>query len=831
MSLTAEADLKPDVVFLDREGERDTLLSCLPPSATAPALLVVRGPTGVGKSSLTDWVTDKIAGSTLSVKVDPYLRGQNIDPHRAYEGYYIQHCVSAISESVAAPSRSIDTFAEFVRSRGLKNLKGFDVRGTVREAASVPKLVGRAIDATERVTALGGYSPEALLKSDNRNAVEVCAEYFRYVANLAEFVLVIREAQHCDTTSLRTILRCFADDGKFYPLLEYTTETRSFQKRHHVQIEQFAVPRIWDIEMLPWAYVVELLERLGHHDQKVVGEFQARWDGNLRSLDELRFRVAYGSANISTQPNAQIPHSAVDAIKERLGELGRAERLALAILREHNEPIAREAFDAIWRTVDPKIGLPLRLPDVLAGLTGSLLSVSSAQIGLNNDDVASAISGMQDEALYKTDARRLLVDHYRKIIENSAEGSVERAVALRHTTRLAALLEDPALLETILEKLDGEIESKGDPTLYVDHVIGCIENTQDLGQGERSALAAWAARHAYRSSNFGLTLAAIDKGNLEGPIWESILAHALIEELREPEAREIASAMRAGLPFADADLMSDLILGNLDLVEGQLATCERRLTQTAAEAQRRKSVLLGHAYRLLESAVPMEEAIEYCDKSAEVYERASLQRSAAQSKLTATRHLARLGRTDEAKANIQIAESGLKDAASSRQFLLNNHAAVELLAVSPDFEAAEGNLRSALLLSRDKFSDLTILQNLAIAIWQARGAREAVSSVDQALRSMREVDSTTRLLADAIGHTAFMILSEAGDHERADEAVRFVTDTVGVDIRGSEYWSWRFGLTGEAPGIYAPHVLAKPYHPSFLSQWQLDWEVASVLFQ
>ena len=71
MSLTAEADLKPDVVFLDREGERDTLLSCLPPSATAPALLVVRGPTGVGKSSLTDWVTDKIAGSTLSVKVDP----------------------------------------------------------------------------------------------------------------------------------------------------------------------------------------------------------------------------------------------------------------------------------------------------------------------------------------------------------------------------------------------------------------------------------------------------------------------------------------------------------------------------------------------------------------------------------------------------------------------------------------------------------------------------------------------------------------------------------------------------------------------------------------
>ena len=248
------------------------------------------------------------------------------------------------------------------------------------------------------------------------------------------------------------------------------------------------------------------------------------------------------------------------------------------------------------------------------------------------------------------------------------------------------------------------------------------------------------------------------------------------------------------------------------------------------EATRRNSILLGHAYRLLESAVPMEEAIECCERSAQVYDAVGLKRSAAQSRLTATRHLARLGRLNEARSRLEFAGQELRDTASSRQFLLNNRAAVELLSVDPDYEAAEAELRNALLLSRDKFSDLTILQNLAIAIWQAHGARTAVPTVEQAIRAMREVDATTRLLADAVGHTAFMIYREAGEPEQSEAALRFVAETVGLDIKGNEFWSWRFGLGGRPPSTYAPHVLAKPFHPSFLSQWQLDWEVVSVLF-
>ena len=178
----------------------------------------------------------------------------------------------------------------------------------------------------------------------------------------------------------------------------------------------------------------------------------------------------------------------------------------------------------------------------------------------------------------------------------------------------------------------------------------------------------------------------------------------------------------ADLPYADADLVCDLILGNLDLVARDLEKCVMRLQSTAREAENRGSIVLGHVYRLLESAVGMEEAIEYCEKSARFYEEAGLARSAAQSHVTVTRHLARLGRIDEARSELDKASASLQDAASSRQLFLNNLAAVELLAGAPDFAGAEAHLRSALLLSRDKYSDLTILQNLAIAIWQGRRA-------------------------------------------------------------------------------------------------------------
>lgn len=829
--MNAKTGPNTEVIFLDREGERDTLLAALPPVATAPQLLVVRGPTGVGKSSLTDWVTATISPSISTITVDPHIRGSDRDPHRAYEGYYLQLCVAEVSEILSEAHSTIEPFPFFVQSRGWKNLKGFDMRGTVRDAASVPKLVGRAFDATERMTAKGAFAPEALLKSDDAIAVEICAEYFRYVTSELEFVLVLREAQHCDTTSLRHLLRCLSDEGVYYPLLEYTTSERKFQKRHQVQIDQIASPKIWDIDVLPWPYVTELLEQYGQHDQEVVGEFRARWDGNLRSVEELQFRVTIGSGNITTGLNQPLPHDAIDAIRQRMSELPRASRLALSILREHNEPISHEAFEVIWQSVDPALGLPLRISDVLDMLRDSYLSVTSAQIGLNNDDVASAISSITDAVLYTTGARRLLLRHYQDAAGNSQQASAGRAVALRHATRFAVLLQDPVALETTLNDLTLEIESKGDATIYVDQVVACLTDTDDLGKGERQALAAWAARIAYSSSNFGLAVKAIEIAGLTGPKWQSVLAHSLIEEVREPEAQEIATEIRAKLAFRDADLMSDLILGNLDLVKGNLDTCIQRLTRVVSDAKDRGSVLLGHAYRLLESAVPTDDAIDYCRLSAEFYDSAGLHRSAGQSRITVTRHLARLGRTDEALQQLDIASKQLVDVASSRQFFLNNRAAVEMLSPHPDFDAAASDLRSALLLSKDRFSDLTILQNLAISIWQGRSASDAIGTVEQAMRAMRDVDSTTCLMADTVGFTAYAVFKADGRQDDAKRVVDFIVDTVGINIDDSPYWAWRFGRSAKHPETYAANIMDKPYHPNFLSQWQLDWEVLRVLFE
>ncbi|MEM9249338.1 MAG: ATP-binding protein [Pseudomonadota bacterium] len=819
------------IVFLDREAERQALLGALPPEATDPQLLIVLGPTGVGKSALTEHVTAQIADQVAIVLVDPYLRGEDRDPDRAYQGYFLQQCAAAISEVAAQRGNGFETFDLFVKGRGAKNLKGYDVEGTIQDLASPHKTVRRVFDVTKRAGGFGSYAAANLLKSDQRFAIEVCADYVRHAASAVPFVLVIQEAQHCDTRSFRFILQCLKEGGLFFPLLEYTTDDQTFQKRHQIQIDRFGAHRALHIDVLPWEYVTELLERRGRHGQEVIGEFRAKWDGNLRIFTGLEHRLAYGDGALATPPNLALPYDAVDAMRERLGALTRAERLVLALLKEHNEPIASEVLDAVWHSIDPARGLPLRLADAVAGLSQSYLSRSGSQIGLNNDDIATALARMEDAALFAGDAQQILLAFYRGAVDSAREGSIERAVAMRHATRLAAALPDVAALEGLLTALEGEVEAKGDASLYVDHVVSSLIEIDDLGDGERRALAEWAARHAYRSSNFGLAAAAIEQGRLESPLWTCILAHCLIEEFREPEAREIANQLRQELPYDDADLVSDLILGNLDLVAGNLDTCARRLDKTATDAERRGSILLGHAYRLLESAVPIEDAIAYCRKSARFYDEAGLAQSAAQSRITVSRHLARLGLVEEAQIALSDASASLRDVASSRQFYLNNLAATNLLSREPDFSAAEADLRSALLLSQDKFSDLTILQNLAIAIWQGRGAKAARGTVEQTLNILRDVDATTAHLADTVTYVAFAILNEAGEREAAQHALSHLRNAFGFDIETNDYWSWRFGLSAKRPDTYADEIMAKPYHPSFLSQWQLDWEVAHALFR
>lgn len=820
-----------DIVFLDRDEERKTLLNSLPPQAVEKSLMVVRGPTGVGKSSLTSFVTKQVKSTVPTIDVDPYLRGSSKDPHRAHEGYFLQHCVMAISESVIADKFPVEPFNYYVETRGIKNLKGFDGKGALIDLTSINKMAKHAMDATDRVLAKGAHAPDVLINSDDALAVEICAEYFQYVADKLDFILLIREAQHFDTTSLRHLLRCFANGGKFYPILEYTTDDGTFKKQHHVQIYQFAKPKIWNIDVLPWPYVSELLERYGSHNQEVVGEFKARWNGNLRSLEELRLRVAFGNNKIKTQSNTPILHDPVEAVQARLTDLPRGCRFALSLLREHNEPMAHETFEVVWASLDPALGLPVRHTDVLEDLGESLLSKSPSQIGLNNDDIASAISSMQDNGAFEVSARRTLLKHYQQDYDSASVGSPIRAIALRHITRLAALLQDTVILEDALLNLEKEIETKGDPTHYVSQVVACLQTTTDLGKGERIALASWAARHAYRSSNFSLAIDAIEHGGLQSPKWTCLLAHALIEEQREPEAKEIAADLRENLPFRDADLMSDLILGNLDLVDDQLEKCRNRLEQSAEIANGRNSILAGHVYRLLESASTPEEAVKLCMRSAAVYEDRGLHRSAAQSRLTATRHLSKLDRIEEAQSIIDEISDDLKDTASSRQFYFNNRAAMEILKDIPNFEAAERDLKKALLLSRDRFTDLTILQNLAITIWQSRSAQQAVTTIEQALRMLKENDATARMMASSIGCAAIGIYRAMNDEDQAQSVIDLVNNELETEIEADKYWSWRFGFSDEAPAMFGANFMQKPFHPSFLSQWQLDWEVLDELFQ
>src|ERR1700731_2974655 len=217
--------------FVDREKELASLGRLLPPNASNPSIVIIRSPSGFGKSRLTDQMLPRMSDSGLWPSVvDPNIRAKSADI-QIYDGYFLQRAAFDLSERYPA-SGEYGNLRSFLKARRWKTAKEKKVYDLVRDLPGAKSAYSTALDYLQRLAAKGRYSPEEILASDTREAVRLCGEYVEYVARRKTIIFVIRETQHIDHESLRFLFQLNRAETRSHLLLEYTNEKGAFERDH-----------------------------------------------------------------------------------------------------------------------------------------------------------------------------------------------------------------------------------------------------------------------------------------------------------------------------------------------------------------------------------------------------------------------------------------------------------------------------------------------------------------------------------------------------------------------------------------------------------------------
>jgi hypothetical protein len=116
-----------------------------------------------------------------------------------------------------------------------------------------------------------------------------------FVLSGHRIALVIREVQHCDLQSLRTVL----ESSEVFPyldlILEYKSDTSQFEPSHQKLFLRLAGNRrnfhIRTLERLKSGHLEHLIRTNVDSDFAITAEAYISWSGNLYSVLEMQFQV------------------------------------------------------------------------------------------------------------------------------------------------------------------------------------------------------------------------------------------------------------------------------------------------------------------------------------------------------------------------------------------------------------------------------------------------------------------------------------------------------------------------------------------------------------
>lgn len=826
-------DTSDDLEFINRDDELNFLQKCLTKTDGHPALVVIRSPSGFGKSSLTDRLssTSYLLGRAFCV-VDPSIRGR-AGAISVYDGFFLQRIAERLDEMAHTIIYDWPTLSDFLKQRKKQLLAAKSLFDLISEMPSLGQAYRLMFDYAARVFSFGRYAPTKLLVSDEAGAIAICSAYAEHIMERHKLIIVLREVQHIDLHSLRTLLLLSERHNDPDIIVEYSSESGQFEPEHQKLFLRAAEKRkdikLLDLLRLNEDHLESLIRRNVSTDFNLTSDYYLTWDGNLRSIVELKFRVGIGQSLKDSKKIVHVLANITDTIADHIKNLTNLEKLLLAVVFAHIEPLSQSVIFGVIQRINPRerqseVGRALALLED----RHFFLARSRASLSIRNDTISSALHKSEFMRGPIALSERALRDYYWETLtgQTSVDGFTE---SVRQYFRLCARTKDIHGLVHAVNHLSDKIKITQDQSIYVDVIATAIESDPDLYSGNYEGLIEWAAEVAYSTSDWQRVLKLLslkDKGTAYSDLMR---ACALQEVGGHDKALVIVRSIRYKnsnpVVLLAADLIEALVVG----CQGDHEITRKILESIVGSEIYSFSPLVGYAYRFFEIVDSLEDRLKHLKRSIEWFEKHNLPKSKAYSQLPTAMMLARLGNIEEAQDLLEEATYVLSKEIRDQYIILNNTGAVELLSDKPNFQRCRDIFNAALRFARDDFSELTILSNLSLAHLGLGEIKEASKCADECLAILEDHDFADTDIYWPVCFNMTVVYAAAGDEEKCNAARQFLFEKGRQRAEDAEYWRFRFGLAHTTVSESYRFLCKKKWHPLYLSHWLIDLEGLSLL--
>ena len=821
--------LNEDINFVNRVTELDTLRNRIPPFIKKNTLTFLLSPSGFGKSTLTDRLIETVTiNGPTCVVVDPAIRSKGRSD-RIYSWLFVQRAAESTAVRKKEGRREFRTFSEFLRRTKYSRINWKHVYENLKEALSLTKIFKSIIELSENLIKKGRYNPEAILQDDSPFATQLAQDYVRALSSYRPTLFIVRECQNIDLESLRFFLTLGQGTSDIAVIFEYTTSDNRFSPDHEkiifdtVSAEDSLV--IFDLLRLNIEEFRLLLQKYALADKTIEAAAELAWDGNLRIIKEIKYRLMLGRSIEASHP---LLLSAT--IKQNLELLPKRRRLILAIIASHVEAIGFDTLLTVLKRIDPELTTEDIKLDLKELATKERYIHATGHIALADEDLLEALNTSLVMKPMLRLAETNLRDFYLDIVKGNVFASVPLQSALRQAIALCARTGDIVALRGLVKTLDSTIQQAHDQTLYVNIVAWAVLSHEDLSDFERRELVEWGAAAAYEVGDYPTVISLLETLPEAGSYETALLACCYGEVNRHEEAVALARLLRTKTNNAHSEiaLAGKLIeCANLFAL-GRKQEAARLHTRLQSDAGFSASPLFGYVLRYTEIIKDFPECTSDVLQSADKFRTGGFRKSAAYSQLAGAIHLAYSGKVAEARQLIANAETELLSHVRDRQIILNNAVVVELLSSQPDIAGCISKLNSALFTVRDDFSRLALQNNRLICFWLSGDLAQAVHCAEVIERILAAPGFGNRDIFWTVCFNVWSFFREIGNKEMAE---RFRSITLTLDLNDScypDYWKARFGLASKA-GSDFDFMMRFKYHPEYLSHWVIDLEGLSVL--
>jgi tetratricopeptide (TPR) repeat protein len=701
-----------DPIFEDRKDELEALRSIVQSTGESGTIVLLKGPSGRGKSRLTQQLA---ADHELSLAVRARLpKFGELPP----DGSLITCIASALDELASNESEvlSLDQFARRHDSPHLQRRWRRRVRTEVVEKTTL-KYAVTATQALHAVSHTGEFGGTALMASEDSENVLIRSDYVRSVTQNIPLVVIVENAQRADQSSLDFLGTLLPVSRAFTLILEMTTGD-GLPAETVLRSLTNSTSQVVEIDLPPLEY--EHWRRLVGPQAAGIDSYLRRKhrtdDGNLREVVDLRTVL-----NLGQKPGEwieRLENTRASSTSLRIADVSDSAFALLALLRAHGEAARTELVTRASEMFNRNAAMPIDLTHELEILNGDFVALDNGIIRLSQDRVGDAIETDRRYPKFSSLAYSLWSDLYVTILDQSDFMIISEADVLRRAFRLLAI-SDPTRLIRLAPRIGRVVPRAFTPRnalTYLDELQQHI-NSSFWQQREGQQLAWQLADSYYQLGFFPQALSVLD-AFLDRCDRHIAFHAALLDRLdRHDEVlEEVSSVIASGEAAPGTSLW--LVLRLIEMMSARsmndFARAEQIFRLMLNEPKISQLPEYPFFLRNAEIVLSPKESIPHVERSAMLLMKQGDGQGASASYNTLGMLLMLIGEFEKANKAYNLAETSKESFSFDEHIILNNRGALTLL-MQGDPGKARTFFSRALPTATANFDRLAVYMNMVVA--------------------------------------------------------------------------------------------------------------------